>query len=94
MLNNSALPISDYLHLLLSCSTDFKAAPEIGTFYAKNMLGGVLTSQEQIPNAWADAGTKAYKLYDKTGFTNTMSFAVAGWPACFTDTSILQTPSK
>jgi hypothetical protein len=48
------------------------------------MFGGFFTSPETVVNAWFDAGRTQYSY--ATNLTGTISFRVAGYPECMSDT--------
>ena len=56
---------------------------DFGELWAKFMHGGFLVPQRTIPNAWFDAGTKAYEA--TTNITDSVTFRVAGHDNCFND---------
>jgi hypothetical protein len=82
MYNDLVLPIDDNLHLLLGSQTLMWAHPQLGTIWARSMLGGFFTSAQTIEQAWFFAGQKTQPFSSPT---TTVIFRVTGWPACFSD---------
>jgi hypothetical protein len=79
---NSAgkLPVNEDLHLLLGPSTTAYACNQFGVQFANNLT----VNNKSIMEAFNLAGGYAHTL-DHSGVTNTVKFAVCGWPACFSD---------
>ncbi len=90
--NNSLLPINNDLHLLLGTSTLATAAPDLGKFWAFDMLGAEAAALT-VEQAWYQAGRDAYKA--ETDYPNLIiNFRVAGWPDAFSEklTDVNNTP--
>lgn len=83
MLNQGSLPIGNNLHLLCGTASISYMSENFGELWAKFMLGGLLVTQRTIPNAWFDAGTKAYEA--ATNITGNVTFRVVGHNNCFND---------
>lgn len=83
MLNQGALPISSNLHLLCGTSSLSYMSEDFAKLWAKFMQGGFLVPKRTVPDAWFDAGTKAYE--PATNITGNVTFRVAGHDNCFND---------
>ncbi len=86
MLSAGGIPLKT-THLL--CGTDSISWMEenIGANWAINMIG----KNQQIVNAWFNAAHDAYKEAQPGVITNTVTFRVAGYPECMTDTVVTNT---
>ncbi len=83
MSSAGAIPLKT-THLVCGCATVAAVGEDSGALWAKKMLGGIFRSQEQVANAWFDAGHEEYQF--ATNSTGTIVFRVAGYPECMNDT--------
>jgi len=83
MANAGAIPLST-THLVCGASTVAAVGEDIGAYWTKNMFGRFLHTPETIANAWFDAGRAQYS--NTTNLTGTITFRVAGYPECISDT--------
>lgn len=75
-----ALPLKE-THLVCGCGTIAGVNDVIAQYWAQNML----KKQETVADAWFDAGKQAYKGDPSDQFPGTVTFTVAGYVECMTD---------
>jgi hypothetical protein len=83
MKSAGAIPLKT-THLVCGTATIAAVGEDFGKLWAKKMLGGFFASPETIANAWFDAGHDQYQY--ATNLTGTITFRVAGYPECMSDT--------
>jgi hypothetical protein len=83
MSSHHSLPIHSNLHLLCGADTVVHDLGSPGQFWASDMLG-ISGTALSVPNAWYDAGRRAYS--SDTNITGTIVFRVAGWSSAFSET--------
>jgi len=79
MVDAGAIPLKT-THLVCGASTIAAVGEDIGANWTKNML----KKKQAITDAWFNAGRSQYQY--ATNLTGTISFRVAGYPECMSDT--------
>lgn len=84
MWDKELLPIGDDLHLLLGSSSVIFVASNFGRQYASALTGLHGITRRTVAESWFYTGTVS-QGFQTNSVKKTVSFRVAGWPACFSD---------
>jgi len=85
MWNKELLPIGDDLHLLLGSSSVIFVVSNFGRQYASALTGLHGITRRSVADAWFYAGTVSQGFQTNLLAKKTVTFRVAGWPACVND---------